>query len=93
MPAVIIAEQARPRLSISHAMTMVGSLVRQLMRDDHQAVDGADELAARPTLPRGGRIHHVVFVMASHAAADTLTKAVRSIVFKSHVALPVNDDR
>jgi len=31
MPAVLLAEQARPKVSIGHAMDVLGSLLRQLV--------------------------------------------------------------
>lgn len=82
MPAVVIAEQARLRLSIGHAMCVVGSLVRQLVRlDNDVATNRGCENAPRRT------VQHVVLVAAGQKAAETLEKAVRSISFKSHQAL------
>ena len=78
MPAVVIAEQARPRVSIGHAMSLVGSLVRQLV-----ALDAAAGSLGVPA----GRIQHLVFVAASRQSAETFEKAICSIAFKSHLAL------
>lgn len=77
LPHVIVAEQARPRVSIGHAMDVVGSLVKQLVHHD--------ATCAAQTNRR--RVQHVVFLTASRASAETLTKAVCSISFKSHLAL------
>ena len=75
MPAVVIAEQARLRLSIGHAMDVVGSLIRQLVRHDAQCLDAAS------------RVQHIVLVAAGRAAAETLQRAVCSIAFKSNLSL------
>ena len=100
MPAVVVAEQARPRLSIGHAMGVVGSLVKQLVQYDASSSAGKDgeEVAATcdqaaPAAPcapprfRPRHVQHVVLVAAGPKAADTLERAVCSIAFKSHLAL------
>lgn len=100
IPAIVIAEQARPRLSIGHAMDVVGSLVRQLVQHDahgnrtaasesgagDDAGESAGAVGAAPAAtPR--RVQHLVFVGAGPKATETLERAVCSIAFKSHLAL------
>ena len=74
LPAVLIVDQWRPKVSIGHAMDIIGSVLAQVAR--HAEANEAT------------RIHHVVVVAASSRSADTLAKAVRSIGFKSHLVLP-----
>ena len=62
-------------------MDIVGSLVRQLVKYDALC----DSHAAAGLVVH--RVRHVVFVTASRASAETMTKAVCSISFKSHLAL------
>lgn len=60
----------------------LGSLVRQLTTAD-AAMDAAC-VGAGP----GRRVRHVVFLASGRSAAETLERAVCSIAFKSHLAMP-----
>ena len=86
LPPVIVAEQARPRVSIGHAMDVVGSLVKQLVSYD--ASCSSDDARLADGSASRGHIQHLVLVAASRASAETLQKAVCSIAFKSHLAMP-----
>jgi hypothetical protein len=67
-------------------MDVVGSLVRQLVRHDAECDEAAQ--AASPQSGHVRRVQLVVLVAAGRAATTTLEKAVCSIAFKSHLALP-----
>ena len=92
LPAVLVVEQARPKVSIGHAMDVMGSLVRQLVRYDNAVCDSSATAPRRSgeTAVRapGRRVHHVILVAAGRAATETLERAACSIAFKSHLALP-----
>lgn len=83
-PPVVLVESNKPRPSIGYAMALVGGLVRQLVR--HHVACG--EVANKPADKLRGRVERVILVASTHTAADVFEKAVRSIVFKSHLTLP-----
>tara|TARA_B100000768_G_scaffold150559_1_gene145351 strand:- start:66 stop:383 length:318 start_codon:yes stop_codon:yes gene_type:complete len=64
----------------------LGSLVRQLTTAD-AAMDAACVADINDAGP-GRRVRHVVFLASGRSAAETLERAVCSIAFKSHLAMP-----
>ena len=48
--------------------------------------DGGADIG--PELGPGRRVQHVAFLASGRSAAETLERAVCSIVFKSHLAMP-----
>jgi|TARA_B110001469_G_C9436922_1_gene221606 hypothetical protein len=91
-----MASACSPRYEINTRPYNPGSLVRQLTTADAAMDDAAcvadtdanaDADAGADAGP-GRRVRHVVFLASGRSAAETLERAVCSIAFKSHLAMP-----
>jgi hypothetical protein len=91
-----MASACSPRYEINTRPYYPGSLVRQLTTADAAMDDAAcvadtdanaDADAGADAGP-GRRVRHVVFLASGRSAAETLERAVCSIAFKSHLAMP-----
>jgi hypothetical protein len=91
-----MASACSPRYEINTRPYNLGSLVRQLTTADAAMDDAAcvadtdanaDADAGADAGP-GRRVRHVVFLASGRSAAETLERAVCSIAFKSHLAMP-----